>query len=170
MKAKYNCFGEALNNTEPMLAHVEFGRINEVGDLVPDWALESDFVDNDGFDKTNVEEDGNYKQLIMLPKGTKLCRYGGAVGKTTTLRGTPYEQLGLPYIIETVEYHEYEVIADGVSVECYVTKGRVAAMFNSPGGAIQFVHQRRIVEEIETRRLKEVTTWLKNKKTYARKP
>lgn len=158
-----NCFGNILLNVEPELIRDEFGHVDENGNIVPNWLEESELVDSEGFDKTNIEENGDYKQVVILPKGTKLCRYGVATGKTTALLGTPYEMLGLPYKKETLEYHEYEVIADGVSVVCKVTKGKVAAMFGSSGGAMQFVHPRRIVEEIETGRLKEVTVWLKSK-------
>ena len=81
----------------------------------------------------------------------------------TTLAGTKYEYLGLPYKKDTIEYHEYEVVADGITVHCIVTKGKAAKMFNSPGGAIQFLHKRSIDEEIKTGRLKEVYTWLEKK-------
>ena len=93
-----------------------------------------------------------------------LCRYGNENGRSTTLINTPYEMLGLPFIKETQEYHEYQVMADGVTVKCIVTKERVAPMFNSEGGAIQFLHKQSILAEINSGKLKEVTLWLKTKK------
>lgn len=166
MEKVYNCYGKLLLNVDPVFASDDYMK----ADGSPNWTEENDNVDGDGFDKTNVCENGEYKQLVILPKGTKLCRYGAATGRTTTFIGTPYEECGLPFVKETVEYHEYEVIADGVSVICRAVKGRVAAMFGSSGGAIQFVHQRKIVNEIETGRLKEVTTWLENRKHCVEKP
>ena len=65
--------------------------------------------------------------------------------------------------IMSIDSNTERKTADGVSVVCMVLKGKVAAMFDSIGGAVQFVHQRRIVEEIETNRLKEVTAWLKSR-------
>ena len=163
MKKVYNCFGQELINCEPEFESLSFCKTNENGELVPAWDEPNEIVDEKGFDKTNVDDSVEYKQVIVLPKGVKLCRYGVETGKTTSPVGTPYELMALPYKKETLEYHEYEVIADGVLVQCIVTKGKAAAMFNSEGGAIQFVHQRRIVEELVTKRLKEVTTWLENK-------
>lgn len=160
MRQVYNCNGEPLFDKDPVFASPDYRK----EDGTPNWALENEVVDGDGLDKGNVEENGKYKQLVILPKGTRLCRYGADTGKTTTLVGTPYEKCGLPFIKETMQYHEYEVIADGVSVICRVIRGKAAPMFGSEGGAIQFIHQRKIVEEIETGRLKEVMTWLENRK------
>ena len=97
-----------------------------------------------------------------------LCRYGYSIGKLTTLKGTDYDKLGLPYLKETVEYHEYEVIADGISVRCFVCKGFVAKMFNSVGGAIQFLHSQPIADEIAQNKLKEDMSWLRKKKLLAK--
>ncbi len=47
---------------------------------------------------------------------------------------------GLPYVKETIEYHEFKVTED-LSVECRVDKGMVAPKFLSDGGAIQFMHK-----------------------------
>ena len=163
MKKVYNYLGQELIDCEPEFAKASFSKFNEDGKVVPAWIEANELVDEQGFDRTNIEDNGEYKQIITLPKGVRLCRYGAQTGKTTAPIGTPYELMGLPFKKETLEYHEYEVIADGVFVQCIVTKGKAAAMFDSEGGAIQFVHQRRIVEELATNRLKEVTTWLENK-------
>ncbi len=167
----YNYFGEEVTGKEPEFASENNKKIDgETGEVMPAFAEPSDDVDEEGFDKHHVEGNGEYKQTVILPKGTKLCRYGAARGKTTTLQGTPFEQLALPFLKETMQYHEYEVIADGVSVVCVVTRGKTAPMFDSEGGAIQFVHRRSISEELETKRLKEVKTWLRNRKKSVAKP
>ena len=163
MNKRYNCFGDELEvGATPELIDSSYGEIID-GEIVPYWPKEDDIVDADGFDKTNVECNGEYKNEVVLPKGTLLCRYGLETGVTTTALGSPYDMLGLPYKVETIEYHEYVVIADGIRVKCIVEKGKVAKAFNSEGGAIQFVHRQSIMDEVKTGRLKEVTSWLNKK-------
>ena len=163
MKKRYNCFGCELEiEATPELADPSYGEVID-GEIVPYWPEESDAIDADGFDKTNIEDNGKYKNEVILPKGTMLCRYGLETGVTTTTLGSPYDMLGLPYKIETIEYHEYVVIADSIRVKCIVEKGRVAKAFDSEGGAIQFVHKQSIMDEVKTGRLKEVTSWLNRK-------
>ena len=157
----YNYLGREIDPSDIEFISPEYGK-NENGTITVYWE-HSDIVDDYGFDKTNVEGDGNYINDVEIHKGTTLCRYGNGNGKMSTLVGTAYENLGLPYKKETVEYHEYEVVADGVTVRCIVTRGKAAKMFDSPGGAIQFLHKRSINEEVETGRLKEVYGWLKKK-------
>ncbi len=48
-----------------------------------------------------------------------------------------------------------------------MTKGVVMKMFNSPGGALQFLHESSIANEIMDGKIKEVYEWLKGKKTNA---
>jgi hypothetical protein len=163
MEHIYNVFGECIDGLEKELASKDFGKEVD-GVFGPDWTEPSDLVDNAGFDKTHTEPNGYYIQDVELPKGTRLCRYGGANGRSTTLLGTPYEKLGLPFRKETMEYHEYVVSADGISVRCIVTRGRVAPMFDSPGGAIQFLHKREIAAELDEGCLEEVMEWLTKKK------
>ena len=164
MEKRYNYLGEDLGTTKPKFISPKFMKTTPEGKIVPNWAIDDGVtVDDNGFDRTNVECNGRYIEDVELPRGTKLCRYGKSNGYTTALLNTPYEKLGLPYVKETQEYHEYEVIADGLTVKCIVTRGRVAPMFNSPGGAIQFLHKVRIIEEINSGKLKEVTSWLNKK-------
>ena len=85
-------------------------------------------------------------------------RYGLPTGRFTTLKGTAYEKLGLPYVKETIEYHEYMVSLD-LMVDCFVTKGIVAPAFYSEGGAIQFMHRQSINLECQDGLLKEVKGW-----------
>lgn len=114
-----------------------------------------------------------YKHRIALSqqylgKGTKLVRYGSETGHYTTLNGTEFNQLGLPYVQDTVEFHKYEVLKD-VPVICIevidtqeqqrildikngkiqpdiqnAVEGIVAPAFGSWGGAVQYYHDMRI--------------------------
>lgn len=92
--------------------------------------------DERGFDISN----GNTITHIQLPKGTHIIRYGPTSGSYTAPEGSLYSQLGLPYVRETCEYHVLEVIADSITVFCIVDKGKVASIFDSPGGGIQYKH------------------------------
>ncbi len=157
---RYNYLGQYLGEEEPRYASDDFKKKIDDHTFIPDWREDDGVtVDRFGFDRTNIESNGKYTEEIELPINTMLCRYGGEMGFTTTLLNTPYEKLGLPYVKETQEYHEYEVIANGVTVKCIVTKGRVAPAFHSEGGAIQFLHKRTILEELNSGRLREVTIW-----------
>ena len=137
----HNVFGEPVGD-RPVLASPQFGRINEKGELVPNFQT-GIYTDSDGFDTRNTEENGNYRIEICLAKGTRLCRYGTEYGRYTTYVGAMYEQLALPWDIHSVQYHEYEVVADGLNVALVVTKGIVGPQpgFGSEGGAIQFLHR-----------------------------
>ena len=107
--------------------------------------------DKDGFDKEFRPIEGMEVHLIenyIIPKGSILCRYGFSGVFFTTLKSSAYETLGLPYVKETIEYHEYKVSED-VCVNCYVTKGKVAPKFTSIGGAVQFMHKQTIALECE---------------------
>ena len=165
MKHVFICYGECVDHIIPEFASEDF---KKEGTDFPDWAEESDDNDSDGLDKHNVEANGSYKIEVELPKGTMLCRYGADTGSNTTPIGTEYELIGLPWKKETLQYHEYRVIANGVRVKLSVTKGRVAPAFDSPGGAIQFIHHQSIAEEMATGKLEEVDEWLKKKKKYVR--
>ncbi len=159
MEGKYNCFGQLLLNEFPSLKDSSYGYIDENGRMVINWTPENSKVDSKGFDKTHLEPNGEYIQEVPLPKGTIICRYGNPNGQLTTPVGTPYELLAMPYVKETIAYHEYEVIADNVVVSCIVTRGRTYKMFDSPGGATQYLHPYPIRQEIAGKKLKEVFTW-----------
>lgn len=167
MKHSYNCYGDSIDDIELMLSDETFGHYDS-GDLIIHWLPEDEYVDRYGFDKKNVEKNGLYVENVVIPRGTHLCRYGTNQGRMTTLAGTDYEYLSLPYKRETVEYHEYVVTADGISVKCIVTRGRAYKMFDSEGGAVQFLHPRRIYEEVKTGRIKESMEWLKKKKWFVK--
>jgi hypothetical protein len=158
---KYNVLGEDI--TEHMLEVIddEFGYIDENNIPHINWRAEDDSCDKDGFDKTYRPISNSDEYLVcdyILPKGTIICRYGNPFGRFTTVRGTNYNKLGLPYKMNTIEYHEYQVTED-LSVDCVVDKGHVAPQFNSMGGAIQFKHRQMITLECEDGCLKEVDLW-----------
>lgn len=163
----YNVYGDVINANDLELIDSSFGYRNEKGQLIVNWDPESDIIDNNGFDKTNVEENGEYYMDIELPKGTILIRYGRATGKMTAPYGTPYELLSLPYKIETVEYHQYRVIADGVKVKCVVRRGKVQKMFGKCGGGIQYMHDSSIANEIAEEKLEEDLSWIQKKTSDA---
>ena len=147
----HNVFGEKVGE-KPEFADPNFGKVLQNGRIVPDYQI-GDYTDCDGFDTRNIEENGKYTIPFMLAKGNRICRYGSEAGKYTTYVGSPYEQLALPWDINTVQYHEYEVIADGLKVSLVVTKGIVGPQpkFHSRGGAIQFLHNYTIEQEVKER-------------------
>ena len=126
------------------------------------WGAEDDLCDQNGFDKKYRPILGSDDYVIddyILPSGIIICRYGYPGGRFTTIKGTPYKMLSLPYKEDTVQYHEYEVV-DDISVKCIVTKGRVAAKFGSAGGAIQFMHKQSVFNEVRVGKLKEAEAWI----------
>ena len=153
----YNYRGEDISGTVPRLRDASFGVLDKEGNPVyftngcplVKWPDESDIVDKDGFDQTVGT---NYRHDMVLPKNTHLCRYGSPTGRFTTLAGTPYSSLSLPYIPETLEYHEYIVTGDNVHADA----GLVGKAFNSDGGGIQFLHNYSIQEEISRGNLREI--------------
>jgi hypothetical protein len=158
---KYNTFGEDISEHRLEVANDEFGYVDEKNIPHINWRVEDELCDNDGFDKTYRPIHNSEVYLIrdyILTKGTIICRYGTPYGRFTTVKGTDYDMLGLPYKIKTIEYHEYQVTED-LSVECVVDKGLVAPQFNSMGGAIQFKHKQMITLECEDGCLKEVSLW-----------
>lgn len=159
----YNCNGKRIKPEDLRLISDEYGRILPNGKVEVKWASEDDNIDSNGYDKHNVESNGQYTITIELEKGTKLCRFGPPSGFTTSPVGTNYDLMALPFVKETREYHEYVVIADGLSVKLIVEKGISGAMFNSPGGAVQYTHMQSIAEEIYDKKLKEDMTWLQLK-------
>ena len=161
-KIKYNYLGEDLTNVTIKLLDPSYGTVDK--DNIPhvDWGIPDDKCDKDGFDKTFRPIRGSKEYIIkdyIIPKGTIICRYGSEFGSFTTNIGTPYEELGLPYVKETVEYHEYQVSKD-IHVECHVSYGKVAPKFLSDGGGIQYLHRQKIKDELVDC-LKEVFSWKK---------
>lgn len=91
------------------------GKMNKFGVPIPDWGRLID-ADDLGFDKNHKEPNGHYFMKVVLPKHTRLIRYGRESGIFTAPKGTKYEELALPYTRESLIYHEYEVIADSITV------------------------------------------------------
>lgn len=118
---RYNYLGEELGDIAPKFIDSSNGYYDKNGNPVPYWIEENDMVDSDGFDKSYIGVDGYWDEII-LPIGTMLIRYGNVRGRLTTDIGTPYDKLALPYKPETLEYHEYRVVSNGVKVRCVVKK------------------------------------------------
>ena len=159
---RYNYLGEDIANIKIELDDLEYGYVDENNIPHINWRKEDDIVDSDGFDKRHRPFDGLDTYVIenyILPKGLVICRYGFPRGYFTTIKGTSYETLGLPYKKKTIEYHEYKVTED-LQVDCYVTKGIIAPMFNSAGGGIQFKHKQTIYFECEDGLLQEDFSWI----------
>lgn len=152
---KKNYLGQNIIGRKQFL-NDDFGYYDEYGDEHVNWAPPDEKVDQNGFDKTNKEPNGDYIQEVTLPYGKLLCRYGNERGRLTTDIESDYDELGLPYVKETVEYHVYKVVADDLRVQCNVYKGRVAPMFYSKGGAVQYKHFQSIAKEIQQGKLEEV--------------
>lgn len=154
-EVKRNCYGDIITGIKEF-EDSSFGYYDKSGNEHVNWAKEDEHVDSDGFDKHHIEPNGSYKMDVILPYGTLLCRYGNTRGRLTANIDSNYEELGLPYIKESVEYHVYRVIADNLTVQCTVQKGKVAPMFNSPGGAVQYKHYQSIAKELTQNKLEEV--------------
>ncbi len=132
------------------------GRVNEWGESEINWKLLTN-ADADGFDLDNLEENGRYKIEVRLPYGTILIRYGNETGRFTAPQFTQYEKLSLPYVKDTVEYNEYRVIADNIKLICCVVKGRAAAGFDCPGGAVQYLHPMTIRQSLRENILERIS-------------
>lgn len=144
---KRNYFTKKLGDIKPVVTDNRF--LNEDGRV--DWKTFGVYIDDDGFDtRYDIVE-------TTLPKDTKLARFGPAGGRNTTLKGTSYDEVSLPYDINTVEYHEYVVKRD---LTVYVKKGIVASDFYKAGGGVQFLHLKPIADDVKEKNLKEVKWWV----------
>lgn len=162
MEKKFNYLGKDLVDIKIQLIDPDYGYVDEYNIPHINWGEETEKCDGDGFDKEYRPSNNSEEYVItdyIIPKGTIICRYGFPGGFFTTTQETKYETLGLPYLKETIEYHEYKVSED-ICVECYVTKGIVAPKFSSAGGGIQFMHKQPIFLECEDGYLQEDMTWL----------
>lgn len=153
-----NYYGQRITEYNK-LASPKFGtgRLTKNGFPEVNWlGCKTEFSDDDGFDIRNIEENGTYKISYILPRGTVIVRFGSEFGKFTAPQFTKFEEVALPYTIESVEYHEYRVVADGLLVQCIVEKGRVAPMFDQPGGGVQYVHSKSINSLIKDNQLERI--------------
>ena len=158
----YNCKGENITGKRIELLSSDFGYVDEHNIPHIKWGVEDATCDADGFDKTYCLNNCGKKYIIedfVIPAGTIICRYGTSAGTFTTLKGADYEKLGLPYKVDTIEYHEYKVSED-LNVTCYVDKGVVAPKFFSMGGEVQFKHKQSIFSECVDGYLQEVRLWI----------
>ena len=149
MGQKRNCYGDIISGIKK-LAKPEYGngKTDKHGQPMVEWGKFLQYADKNGFDKRNVERNGKYKIRIRLPRGTEIIRYAGEMGYYSAPAETQYEELALPYIKETVEYHKYRVNAKYLVLTCVVDKGKVAPGFGSPGGAVQYLHPISIWESV----------------------
>lgn len=90
-------------------------------------------------------------EKIILQPGTRVDRYGYEGGTFVSPEGTPYSHRSLAPGTERKPYNIYEVLKP-VEVE----SGEIAPWFGSPGGGIQYVFNRPIIELIEAGILKRV--------------
>ena len=150
----FNILGQEVQASDLRLKNPAWGKVKEDGSIEVFWAKPDDKVDRDGFDKSYKGTHGYYDE-IELPVGTVLGRFGSQQGRLTAPQGTPYEKLGMPYERDTIEYHEYVVVANG----CFVKRGLVSPMFDSPGGGFQYLHGQSIEAEIESGYLEEDYKW-----------
>ena len=139
-----------------------FGKKDESGKIVVDWErCTPAFADGEGFDLRHKEENGLHRMLIQLPIGTELIRYGSPGGSYTAPKGTQFEELSLPHERDSLEYNEYRVIADGVLVQvCQAERGKVAPMFEMPGGGVQYYHGEESVQDLlDQNKLERIELW-----------
>ena len=150
---KRNYKGEIIEGQHRELISTKYGtgEIDSEGEPIVNWKLVSIFADEHGFDKRKLIIKSEYKMEIVLPKDTIILRYGSEMGRFTAPDGTEYEKLALPYKKETIEFHRYKVIDENVKVKCTVEKGFVAPGFNSPGGAIQYLHEKTICDLLKNK-------------------
>ena len=151
-----NYLGEKIEGI-PILRKPEYG----TGENWPDGSPKvnwSKIINGDewGFDINHKEPNGDHRMNVVLPKNTRLIRYGKENGKFTAPEGTTYEEISLPYVKESVYYHEYEVIADSITVQVKVLRGRVAPGFDYSGGGVQYMHPYTMIESINRGLIKEI--------------
>lgn len=162
MSGSRNFKGELIEYVKRELSDPSFGtgKFDKNGQPEVNWEYYIvEDADENGFTKNNIESNGKYLIEMELPKGTRILRYGNESGHCSAPAGTPYEQLSLPYKKDTLEYNEYEVLADGTKVVCIVHKGKVAASRDSAGQAIQYYHEVPIINLVGKKVLKRIKLW-----------
>lgn len=149
---KYNCRGVPLTNDSIKI-------IKNTAWLKPDGNPDFDnFMvngDKDGFLNTSA----NYRITIALPPGKRIVRYGHPNGHFTANADCDYDKLGLPYVKESMEYHEY-IVKKTTKFKCIVDMGIVAPCFDSSGGEIQYYHHLSINDLLSAGVLVEDYKWL----------
>lgn len=152
--------GKTVSKNGRKLKDDSYGVVQPNGEIVIHWDLlyANPNVDEKGFDTKHREARGKYKITVSLPKGFVIIRYGAETGHFTAPEGTDYEQLSLPYVRDSIEFHRYRVIADGITVVCYVERGRVAPGFGSVGGGIQFYHKKNMLQCIRYKEIERISS------------
>lgn len=156
MKEDYNCYCKLLLKEDQYQPSNK--RFFDSGNR-PRWKEFIKYGDESGFDIRYKAPNGYHIERVILPVGKKIIRYGNASGSFTTDEGTDYSLLSLPYIKESLPYHEY-IVLEECEVQCLVDKGKVAPGFNSPGGAVQYRHYYTMHDSIRQGIIKEDFKWL----------
>ena len=156
MREQYNCYGEALSD-ENWFLPLDEQYFDDEG--FPLWNKWIQHGDKSGFDTRHTTPGGKHIERVVLPKGKRIIRFGLDGGSFTTDYGEKYENLSLPYKVDTVPYHEY-IVTGECEVECLVDKGIVAPGFSSRGGAVQYRHYVTVHEALRQGILKEDYAWL----------
>ena len=148
---KRNDAGEIIT-CDPQLRKPEYGTgVFHGGVEQVNWGYHAIDADNNGFDTKNIEENGYYKIKVSLPQNTIIIRYGPETGSYTAPDGTAYNELSLPYVRETIQFHKYIVLANNIDVTCIVERGRAASVFDEPGGGVQYHHERTVRELVSSK-------------------
>ena len=74
--------------------------------------------------------------------------------------------MSLPYVEDTVEYHELRVV-ETLKLGIIVKKGVVAPAFGQSGQGVQFLHAVSLREELKRKRLKEEWLWIIKAKLFS---
>ena len=151
MKPK-NDKGQPIGDSHRFLKE-EWNELLVLGKIRNIWELADDVADGEGFDKRHIEPNGKHTMEVTLPKNTILIRYGYESGSYTAPDGTQYDELSLPYVQDTMEFHKYRVIADGITVTCLVNRGKVAPSFGLKGGGVQYKHHMNILRCLQAKEI-----------------
>lgn len=166
MEEGYNIWGKFLKAEDqyvPRFKDVVMRQRND-GLLVVDWECDAINADSNGFDVTETRYNGKYTREIYLPRGFRIIRFGDPNGKFSAPYGTAYDELSLPYTIESMTYHEY-VVKRRCFVKMYrVQEGIVARNFKCRGGGTQYHHRTTIAHLLQESILEEDISWLRNVK------
>lgn len=151
----FNDMGKELT-ASPEYEDPAFGTYHPaLGYPMPYWDKYQDLnvSDKKGFDIRKLfPKSGTYKVRRILPAGKVVCRYGSPIkGYYIAPDGTDYAKVGLPYKRETIEFHRYLLKEP---LEVWV--GFVAPVFNSDGGAVQYVLDDSVQELLNMKAVEEL--------------
>ncbi|MBO4988176.1 MAG: TNT domain-containing protein [Lachnospiraceae bacterium] len=158
-----NIFGEELPAEADKLSIVRKPEYLDGNNQLKFGKEYSKDADSNGFDiKYKIKK----KKLVA---GEVYVRFGVEKGAYLTAPHTPYEKLSMPYILETVPFHVYQVNPKYKKRPRYVYEGITAIDFEQPGGGIQYYIKSSSVQLlIQDEVLIEISPeeYLINKETY----